>query len=107
MFVGGARAKVSYLEKRYQQLLQPILSAANQPLTVLETLATTPAPICSGYTTAQSSSSGSFNQTIDLASILKASQTLSGALKLDELLHQLTQVILQNSGGDSLCLNSP
>jgi signal transduction histidine kinase len=57
--------------------------------------------------TYQSSSSSSINQSLDFAAILKASQALSRVIELDELLHQLTQLILQNSGGDRCALILP
>jgi signal transduction histidine kinase/PAS domain-containing protein len=45
--------------------------------------------------------------TIDFAAILKASQSLSRTIQLDELLQQLTQMVLHNSGGDRCVLMLP
>ena len=58
-------------------------------------------------TLASSSSSGSINTNLDFAAILKVSQALSGTIQLHELLPQLTQIILQNSGGSHCALILP
>lgn len=47
------------------------------------------------------------NKVLDVVTILKASQKLSGTIQLDKLLHQLTQIILQHSGGDRCALLLP
>jgi PAS domain S-box-containing protein len=44
------------------------------------------------------------NQAIDFTAVLKASQTLASTLQLEDLLRQLTQIILHNSGGDRCAL---
>lgn len=105
----GAKAKTDDLETRYPQLLQPILQAATQSLSVFETLANIGTSNRSLHRTTQTSrsSSTSVNTALDFAAILKASQSLAGTIQLDELLHQLTQIILQNSGGDRCALILP
>ncbi|WP_449421016.1 trifunctional serine/threonine-protein kinase/ATP-binding protein/sensor histidine kinase [Phormidium nigroviride] len=101
----GAKAKVDDLEKRYPQLLQPILQAANQPLTLLETLTSITAPAYSIHTTSsKSTSSSSINQTLDFAALLQISQTFASTIALDELLQTLTQTMLENSGADHCVL---
>ena len=57
--------------------------------------------------TSTRSSSTSINASLDFSAVLQAAQALSSTLKLDELLHQLTQVILKNSGGDYCALILP
>ncbi|AFY45442.1 ATP-binding sensor histidine kinase [Nostoc sp. PCC 7107] len=102
----GAKAKTDDLEKRYPHLLRPILQKNTQnwnPLDTLASLSTANVVIHSSLTTSLSSSS-SINATLDFAAILKASQTISSQIQLNELLHQLTQIILQNSGGDRCAL---
>ncbi|MEM7555636.1 MAG: PAS domain S-box protein, partial [Cyanobacteria bacterium P01_A01_bin.84] len=47
------------------------------------------------------------NTTIDFATILEVSQTLFGCIQLSELLYQVTQIILQHSGGDRCALILP
>ena len=105
----GAHAKVTNLEQDYPELLRPILQAPVMSTEVLNTLVTIGNPFISSYTQSHtgSSSSSGLNQALDLGSVLKASQALSGTLELDELLSQLTQIILQNSGGDRCTLIIP
>ena len=55
---------------------------------------------------ANHSSSTSINN-LDFATVLKDSQALSRNIQLHELIRQLTQIILQNSGGDSCALILP
>ncbi|MEM9806358.1 MAG: AAA family ATPase [Cyanobacteria bacterium P01_D01_bin.56] len=113
----GAKAKVADLEARYPRLLRPILQSSAASGEVLHTLTSIAAPkisvdsntrtssIYSGTRT--SSNNISLNQTIDFVSVLRASQTLSSTIQLDKLLRQLTQIILQNSGGERCALVLP
>ncbi|MEO0986155.1 MAG: ATP-binding sensor histidine kinase [Cyanobacteria bacterium J06639_14] len=104
----GAKAKVVDLETRYSELLRPILQSSASFGNALSTLMTLATPTNSGHTTTHhSASSSSLNQTLDFASILKASQALSSTIQLDELLCQLTKFMLQNSGGDRCALILP
>ncbi|MEB3151281.1 MAG: PAS domain S-box protein, partial [Sphaerospermopsis sp.] len=105
----GAKAKTDDLEKRYPDLLRPILHQPPQCLNALETLVTVTAsnPLLYNSTTNSYSSSTNINATLDFTAILKASQALSSTIQLDELLRQLTQIILQNSGGDRCVLILP
>ncbi|MDY6939656.1 MAG: AAA family ATPase [Cyanobacteriota bacterium] len=105
----GAKAKTDDLERRYPNLLRPILQAAVQTLNPIETLTTLTGfnrSIDAATQTSRSSTS-STNTTLDFAAILKASQALSSTIQLDELLRQLTQIILQNAGGDRCALILP
>lgn len=104
----GAQAKISDLETRYPNLLRPILHHSEASIGLVNTLMTIAPNTVSVYSgTHQSSSATSINQTLDFVAILKASQALSGTIQLDELLRQLTQIILQNSGGDRCALMLP
>ncbi|MEM7714635.1 MAG: AAA family ATPase [Cyanobacteria bacterium P01_A01_bin.68] len=100
----GAKAKTDDLEKRYPQLLQPILLQAAQALNFGESTANI--SIHSSRSTT-SSSGTNINTFLDFASIIKTSQTLSRTIELNQLLTQFTQIILQNSGGDSTALILP
>ncbi|MCU0541230.1 MAG: trifunctional serine/threonine-protein kinase/ATP-binding protein/sensor histidine kinase [Oscillatoriaceae cyanobacterium Prado104] len=105
----GAKAKTDDLEKRYPNLLKPILQTAVPSINPLETLASlgsSQISISSSTSTSRSSSS-SINTVLDFVAILKASQSLSSTIELDELLCQLTQIILQNSGGEFCALIIP
>ncbi|MEG4172914.1 MULTISPECIES: GAF domain-containing protein [unclassified Microcoleus] len=89
----GAKAKVKDLEERYSELLTPILARKNsltsgRDETIVET-----------RTTVTSTSSGAANE-LDLSTIIKASQALSGEVHLDKLLSNLMQVLLENAGAE-------
>jgi PAS domain S-box-containing protein len=104
----GAKAKTDDLEQRYPNLLRPILQPAEASIGTWNTLTTiSPLTASVNSSTHKSSSSTSINQAFDFAAILKASQALSSTIELDKLLHQLTQIILQNSGGDRCVLLLP
>ena len=103
----GAKAKTADLKNRYPHLLQPILRTAEKTLNPLETLTTLANldPTVEVSTTARQGAS--INTALDFATVLKASQSLSGTIQLDELLRQLTQIILQTSGADRCVLMLP
>ncbi|WP_442946468.1 ATP-binding protein, partial [Nostoc sp. 'Peltigera membranacea cyanobiont' 213] len=104
----GAKAKTDDLENRYPELLRPILQQSDPSVTMLGTLATIVSPAYFLHSSnSKSSSSSSINTTLDFAAILKASQALSRTIQLEDLLYQLTQIILQNSGGDRCALILP
>lgn len=105
----GARAKANDLENRYPRLLRSIFQSGAQSLNILETLATGSVSHVSmrASTDPGHSSSTSINTTLDFVTILKASQSLSETIQLDELLHQLTQIILQHSGSDRCAVLQP
>ncbi|ELS33044.1 MULTISPECIES: trifunctional serine/threonine-protein kinase/ATP-binding protein/sensor histidine kinase [Pseudanabaena] len=104
----GAKAKVEDLERRYPHLLQVILQQAVSPIMRIEPLSTIAIPDISIHASIDpSSSSTSMNAMMDFAALLKASQSISGTIEIDQLLHELTQVVLQNSGGDRCALILP
>ncbi|MBD2635103.1 AAA family ATPase [Limnothrix sp. FACHB-881] len=101
----GAKAKIRDLEIRYPKLLRPILQASSTSVDFLNTLMTlTSVNPTIHSSTRKSASSARLNQTLDFASILRASQALSSTIQLEELLGQLTQIILQNSGAERCVL---
>ncbi|MEB3118301.1 MAG: ATP-binding protein, partial [Limnothrix sp.] len=110
----GAKAKTADLERRYPQLLSPILRSPAPVFNPLETLAAATIPPAlrtsaihnsSGQVSGTPSSSASdVNEMLDLAAVIRASQTLAGTIQLDDLLRQLTQIVLQCSGGDRCAL---
>ncbi|MEG4076060.1 AAA family ATPase [Microcoleus sp. Pol14C2] len=98
----GALAKVEDLEKRYPQLLQPILNQPKLRFNPLETLAT-----ISHSSQTSSNSSTSISDALDFASIVQAAQALSSKIQLDELLDTLNQIILKTSGAETCALLLP
>ncbi|MEH2023116.1 ATP-binding sensor histidine kinase [Nostoc sp.] len=90
----GAKAKVADLERRYPQLLAPILEQTRSPLSTHETIFTLES------VTSTTSSSSSVSIALDLATILKAYQTLSGEIELEKLLSVLLHIVIENAGAD-------
>ncbi|UJB70364.1 response regulator [Acaryochloris sp. 'Moss Beach'] len=104
----GAKAKTDDLEKRYPELIQPILQQTPRSPTPLDTLARLGAPNLSIHSsTSAYSTQASLNVAFDFAAILKGAQALSESLHLDELLEKLAPMMLQNSGADRLVLLLP
>jgi len=80
----GALAKVEALEAKYPQLLPK--SSATKSLT-------------STSTTAINFTSGSHSASaLDLATVMKASQVISGEIVLDKLLTNLMKILIENAG---------
>ncbi len=102
----GAIAKVVALERDYPDLLQPILQRPTPPV---GDVFTTLSAVVTASSTQQTSrpSRSRLGQNLDLVSVLKASHALSSELQLDDLLCQLTEIVLQNSGGDRCALILP
>jgi predicted ATPase/signal transduction histidine kinase len=105
----GAKAKTDDLEQRYPNLLQPILHQATQIFNPLETLVSITGSSSSLPSSQQTSRSSStrINTILDFAALLNASQSLSSTIQLEELLHELTAILLQYSGGDRCALLLP
>ena len=102
----GAKAKVDHLEQQYPQLLTPILEPTPSGLEILDPLTTVPqSTYYSGDTHSQSSST--MSDALDFASVLKATQVLSSAIELNELLHKLAHITLENSGAETCVLILP
>ncbi|MBG1241964.1 trifunctional serine/threonine-protein kinase/ATP-binding protein/sensor histidine kinase [Nostoc sp. NZL] len=108
-----AKAKVDDLEQRYPQLLAPILQQTRSrsdservsPLTISHTIANIDS-IATFHPNINKSVASSSNTSVilDLATVLKASQTLSSEIELDKLLTKLLQVVIENAGADKCAL---
>lgn len=81
----GATAKIKQLEARYPDIL-----GQGQPQESLVQELNT-----------QSSTNGNYAKTLDLATVIKASQVLSGEIVLDKLLTKLMQIVLENAGAET------
>ncbi|AFZ19745.1 protein kinase domain-containing protein [Allocoleopsis franciscana] len=79
-----ALAKVKDLEKRYPQLISKSVIANRRKNTITKT-------------TSISTSSRSI-ESLDLASVMKASQAISGEIILDKLLASLMKILIENAG---------
>ncbi|MBD2201155.1 AAA family ATPase [Calothrix sp. FACHB-1219] len=102
----GAKAKTDDLEQRYPDLLRPILQQVTPIPNPLETLGIIHNSQLSIHASsaANGNSSSSINHRLDLTTVLKASHSLASKIQLNELIWQLTQIILQHSGGDRCAL---
>ncbi|MEO0373292.1 MAG: AAA family ATPase, partial [Cyanobacteria bacterium P01_A01_bin.17] len=103
----GGKAKIKDLERQYPRLLQPILQQVTPAFRSLGA-----ASIGNLHQSSHSLSTAtvqgySFNTTFDIAAVFKGTQVLSNCLHLEDLLEQLTQIMLQNSGADRLVLLLP
>jgi len=92
----GAKAKVTDLEQRYPQLLAPILQQPRPTDSLKETIA-------QGTITATKTSSSN-SEMLDLATLLKASQAISGEIELNQLLTTLLKIIIANAGASKCVL---
>jgi PAS domain S-box-containing protein len=95
----GTLAKIKDLEQSYPQLLAPILQ--QQSAILGETTQNQ-----TQYTTSRTIS-GSISQQLDLATIVKAYQSLSSEIEQEKLLTNLLLVMLENAGADKSVLLLP
>ncbi|MEM6751848.1 MAG: AAA family ATPase [Cyanobacteria bacterium P01_C01_bin.38] len=94
----GAKAKTDDLEKRYPQLLLPILQTQKHSFYINET------QFPSLQTIQTSRSSSSISDTLDFASILKATQAISSKIQLEDLISTLLQTVIENAGAEKAAL---
>ncbi len=95
----GSKVKTDDLEKRYPQLLTSILKTQTNSYQIGET-------DLGNYqnTHTTRSSSTSMDEVLDFTSILKASQALSSEIKIDNLISQLMQLVIENAGAQKAAL---
>ncbi|UNU19565.1 GAF domain-containing protein [Microcoleus vaginatus PCC 9802] len=98
----GAKAKIDYLEQRYPQLLAVILQQERTRQNPSETIHTSTHSESSLSNTSRTiiGSTSSWGL-VDLPTVIKASQTLSSEIKLDQLLTTLMQVAVKNAGAQT------
>ncbi|MBW4564361.1 MAG: AAA family ATPase [Mojavia pulchra JT2-VF2] len=78
----GAKAKVQDLESRYPQIFSRLHKL----------------PINKEHTLTKTSLTEDSSQALDLSTVMKASQALSGEIVLSKLLAKLMQIVLENAG---------
>ncbi|WP_208340451.1 AAA family ATPase, partial [Aetokthonos hydrillicola] len=96
----GAKAKIDDLEKLYPHLLKPIFDQKQINLHPQEKIISSSAQI-------SSLSSTHISDALDFISVLKAAQTISSSIELDQLITNLTQITLENSGAKKSLLILP
>ncbi|AFY58456.1 putative ATPase [Rivularia sp. PCC 7116] len=90
----GAKAKTDDLEKRYPQLLTPILQNQNNNFqNVLNT----------SVQTIHSSHNG-ISEALNFSCIIKASQALSSEIQLEQLISRLMKVVMEHAGAKKVAL---
>lgn len=99
----GAKAKIDDLEKRYLQLLKPILQHKELTSNSSDTIVKRTIHF-SNQTSSHSSKT--LYSALDFATILKATQALSSEIQLDKLLSTLMQVVMENAGAKKLLCSS-
>ncbi|MBD2435590.1 ATP-binding sensor histidine kinase [Nostoc sp. FACHB-110] len=99
----GAKAKIIDLETRYPLLLLTILHKQQVAFKPTETVIS---PAIEAIDSS-SFSKTSLSKSLDLASMIKVSQSLSSEIELEKLLSTLLEVILQNAGADKCALLMP
>lgn len=101
----GAKAKVDDLTKHYPQLLTPILQ--QKKLSLYKGSKTTYSQRL--FSTLSNSQTiigfkASASDSLDLASVIKASQALSGEIELEQLISTLIKVVMENAGASKCAL---
>ena len=99
----GAKAKTTDLERRYPQLLSPILQQPRSEFNPLVTLA----EVTDSLTGIDPGRRTQPSNCLDLASVLQSAQILSSTLDLKELLQKSIEIILTNSGAETCMLAIP
>ena len=92
----GAKAKVVEMENRYPHLLAPILRR--------EEVCNPTHSVRTTTTGGGVSASTGISEALDLATVMKASQILSGEIELERLLSTLMQVVIENAGAEKSVL---
>ncbi|BAY29602.1 two-component hybrid sensor and regulator [Nostoc carneum NIES-2107] len=103
----GSSAKTDDLEIRYSQLLKPILQQRRINPNPWETISTIVFRKTSSSAHSSTASSSNISEILDFTSVLKAAQTISSSIELDQLLTSLTKIILENSGAKKSVLILP
>ncbi len=87
----GAIAKVKQLEQQYALLLVPILQRISEHI---------PSSLHQSVQRTVTSTSSGVSAALDLATILKATQAISGEMELDQLLRLLMHIVAENAGAE-------
>ena len=103
----GAKAKVADIKIRYSQLFQAILPQEKLGLNSLKSIIATASTETQKSTHTSKSSGMTISDALDFASILKAAQSISSSIELDDLITSLTKIILENVGAKKCVLILP
>ena len=98
----GAKAKVDHLDENYPELLADVSTKSSQKSMNDKDRKT------SLSTTGTTTSNQVKGEQLDLASVMKASQVISGEIEIEKLLSRMMRIIIENAGAEkgSLILKS-
>ena len=94
----GAKAKVDHLDINYPELLAVVSAKTTQ--TSINDKDRKPGHATTGSTTSNQVKS----EQLDLTSVMKASQVISGEIQIEKLLSRMMQIIIENAGAEKGCL---
>jgi len=100
----GALAKVKHLDDTYSKLLDIPSRSENEQSTEKSPTTQTPdtiqmiQTIQTSTTTTSPSKTGKGSQKLDLNTIMKSSQTISGEIRFDKLLEKMMRIVIENAG---------
>jgi len=103
----GAKAKTDQLEEKYPQLLSLILQKQQLQFNPFDSLNSFTKTLTVSRKTKIRNSSSTVSDTFDFVSILQAAQTISSTIELDQLLDNIVQIIMINSGAQKVVLLIP
>ena len=93
----GARRKIEHLEQKYQHMLRgPVATRRTDPAS--QTFAETTRRIDSTRQTFTETTNTDWTS-LDMSSVVKASQAISGEIDVEQLLKTTIQIVLENAGG--------
>ena len=93
----GAKAKVDHLDQNYPELLTDVSAKASQ-------VSTNDKDRKPGHATTTTTSNQLKSEQLDLTSVMKASQVISGEIQIEKLLSRMMQIIIENAGAEKGCL---
>ena len=94
----GAKAKVDHLDINYPELLAVV--STKTPQASINDKDREP-----GHATTSTTTSNQVEgEQLDLTSVMKASQVISGEIQIEKLLSRMMQIIIENAGAEKGCL---
>jgi predicted ATPase/signal transduction histidine kinase len=94
----GAKAKVDHLDRNYPELLSDVSNQLSQ-----QSISDKDQAPSSSKTSIITSNQLKSEQ-LDLTSVMKASQVISGEIEIEKLLSRMMRIIIENAGAEKGCL---
>ena len=93
----GGKAKVDHLDQKYPELLGDVSTNMIQASIKDKDQE-------NSHSTFSTTSKQVINEQLDLTSVMKASQVISGEIQIEKLLSRMIQIIIENAGAEKGCL---